>query len=97
MRLFMLKYIVLAVVLSCPAAYAEGQSNLKEGAEIYPTRPDGQRDWSANYFRVEKGEVVPIRPDGQRDWKANVYREEGGRIVPIRPDGQRDWNAPQYK
>lgn len=62
-----------------------------EGERVYQYRPDGQRDWSANYYRVENGQAVPIRPDGQRDWNANIYRIERGQLVPGRPDGQRDW------
>lgn len=94
--------IVLFIIfaLSCSlvsVAIAEEQLVLKEGTEIYSTRPDGQRDWQVNHYRVENGQAVPIRIDGQRDWSANVYRAEGGRIVPVRPDGQRDWqtSAPQ--
>lgn len=89
----MLKHIILAVVLTYPV-YAETQSALKDGTEIYPVRADGQRDWQVNHYRVENGDAVPIRTDGQRDWSANVYRAEGDRVVPFRPDGQRDWQAP---
>ncbi len=78
-------------------ALAEDQLILKDGAEIYPTRPNGQRDWQANHFRVENGMAVPIRTDGQRDWSANVYRTEGDHVVPVRPDGQQDWNASTVK
>ena len=89
----MLKYIVLAAIFSY-SAHAENQINLRDGAEVYPVRSDGQRDWQANHYRVENGQAVPIRPDGQRDWSANTYRTEGSRIVPVRPDGQRDWQTP---
>lgn len=89
----MLKYILLAILLPC-SVYAETQPALKEGAEIYPVRSDGQRDWQVNHYRIENGDAVPIRPDGQRDWSANVYRTEGDLVVPVRPDGQRDWQAP---
>lgn len=86
--------IVLAMILlPCPV-YAETQPALKDGAEIYPVRADGQRDWQVNHYRVENGDAVPIRPDGQRDWSANVYRAEGDRVVPVRPNGQRNWQAP---
>jgi hypothetical protein len=94
--ILVLKYILLAAIFSC-SAHAENKINNKDGAEAYPVRPDGQRDWSANIYRVENGQAVPIRPDGQRDWSANVCREKSGHIVPIRTDGQRDWKTPQYK
>jgi len=88
----MLKYLLMAAILSF-SAHAEGQLILKEGTEIYPVRPDGQRDWQTNHYRVENGQAVPIRTDGQRDWSANIYRAEGDRVVPVRPDGQRDWKS----
>lgn len=85
--------IPLALLLPC-AAFSETQPVLKNGAEIYPVRPDGQRDWQADHYRVENGDAVPIRPDGQRDWNANSYHVDGEKVVPVRPDGQRDWQAP---
>ena len=90
----MFKYFLIAI-LGSYSAHAEDQINLRDGAVIYPVRTNGQRDWQANYYRVEEGEAVPIRPDGQRDWSANVYRSEGGSLVPVRPDGQRDWKTQQ--
>lgn len=91
----MIKYVLLILSFyAVSVAHAENQLILKEGAEIYPTRPDGQRDWQANHYRVENGQAVPIRTDDQRDWSANVYRSEGGSLVPVRPDGQRDWKTP---
>lgn len=87
----MLKYILLATIFSYPA---HAEIKIKDGADVYPIRLDGQRDWQANHYRVENGQAVPIRPDGQRDWSANVYRIEGDRIVPVRTDGQRNWQAP---
>ena len=84
---------LLVAALVTSVAYADNQISFKDGAEIYPMRPDGQRDWGANYYRFVNGEAVPIRPDGQRDWKINAYRSEVGGIIPFRPDGQRDWNA----
>ena len=90
-------WILLASCLIGCAAHAQESLPLKEGTEIIPIRPDGQRDWSANHYRVENGEIVPIRPDGQRDWSANTYRSEGGQIVPVRPDGQRDWGASGFR
>ncbi len=91
----MIKHLLLVIFFSAiSVAHAEDQLILKNGAEIYPTRPDGQRDWQANHYRVENGQAVPIRTDGQRDWSANVYRAEGDRVVPVRPDGQRDWKTP---
>lgn len=92
----MLKCFLLAILFSHPA-YAQDQMTLKEATTIYPVRVDGQRDWQANYYRVEKGDAVPIRPDGQRDWSANIYRSEGGGLVPVRPDGQRDWKNPAVR
>lgn len=87
--------LALAVsFLLASASHAEDQINLKEGTEIYPARPDGQRDWRANHYRVENGQIVTIRPDGQRDWSANVYHIEGDYLVPIGPQGKRDWEAP---
>lgn len=88
--------LLLGVVLS-PSAFAGDSTPLKEGTEIIPIRPDGQRDWSANRYRVEGDQAVPIRPDGQRDWSANTYHSEGGKIVPVRADGQRDWGASSGK
>lgn len=91
----MIRYFLLVLFFSTVSvAHAEDQLILREGAEIYPVRLDGQRDWQANHYRVENGQAVPIRTDGQRDWSANVYRAEGDRIVPVRPDGQRDWKTP---
>lgn len=87
-------WILLAAGLVVCVANVEGSPRLKDGTEIIPIRADGQREWSANYYRVEGDQVVPIRPDGQRDWSANTYRSEDGQIVPVRPDGQRDWGAP---
>lgn len=94
----MIKYFMLVLlVCAISVSHAGEQLILKEGAEIYPVRTDGQRDWQANHYRVENGQAVPIRTDGQRDWSANVYRAEGDRVVPVRPDGQRDWKAPDQQ
>lgn len=90
----MLKYFLFAILFAHPS-YAQEQMTLKDGTTIYPVRADGQRDWQANYYRVDKGDAVPIRPDGHRDWKANIYRPEGGNLVPVRPEGQRDWKTQQ--
>lgn len=84
---------ILVLVMAISPVFAQDNLPLKEGTEIIPVRPDGQRDWSANRYRVEGSQAVPIRPDGQRDWSSNTYRTEGGQIVPVRPDGKRDWST----
>lgn len=83
-----MKALFCMLLLFCSSAVSA------EGERVYQYRPDGQRDWSANYYRIENGQAVLIRPDGQRDWSAKTYRIEGEQLVPVRPDGQRDWKVP---
>lgn len=80
----------LAMLLTSTAVWAQESLPLKDGSEIIPIRPDGQREWRANHLHVDRNEIVPVRPDGQRDWGANSYRVKDGTLVQVRPDGQRD-------
>lgn len=68
-----------------------------EGERVYQYRPDGSREWSANYYERKGDAWIPYRTDGQRDWNANTFKVEDGNAVQYRPDGQRDWNAPEQQ
>ena len=90
----MLRLFALVILFQCATVTAD---TFKEGTTITPVRPNGERDWKSNSYRVEGGQVVQIRPDGQRDWSANTYRAEGNQIVPVSPNGERDWHANTLK
>lgn len=81
-------------ILLCTILFACSQCSWADGERAYQYRPDGTREWSANYYEKKGDSWIPYRPDAQRDWKANTVNIEGGAAVQYRPDGQRDWNAP---
>lgn len=81
-------------VLPCLLLLICSLSVFAEGERVYQYRPDGSREWSANYYEQKSDTWIPYRSNGSRDWQANSYKVEGGDMVQYRPDGQRDWNAP---
>lgn len=79
--------VCITLLLAVSVAHAEGE-------RVYQYRPNGDREWSANYYERKGDTWVPHRPEGARDWQSNTFRVEKGEVVQYRPDGRRDWNAP---
>lgn len=83
----MRKFFCILLLICTQSAWAEGE-------RVYQYRPDGTREWSANYYERKGDSWIPYRPDGSRDWKANTVKVEGRDLVQYRTDSSRNWQAP---
>lgn len=64
-----------------------------QDAVIYPTLPDGSRDYRGPNYAISGNRIYQTMPDGGRDYRKPVYVISGDKVYKALPDGTRDYRA----
>ena len=62
-------------------------------AVVYPTLPDGSRDYRGPNYAIDGSKIYQTMPDGSRDYRKPVYVISGDKIYKTMPDGSRDYRT----
>ena len=64
-----------------------------QDAVVYPTLPDGSRDYRGPNYAISGNRIYQTMPDGSRDYREPVYVISGHHVYKAFPDGTRDYRA----